>query len=594
MRKTLAICGLAVAAAGMIYAASDKINIFRSGILTHSINIDELDNISYEKDASGNGFSQMKANFKNGNVATFDIDDVQGMEYTAGRPDNPVTVEVIPHHMCATLSVTSPDDDEMYRFHGVPVSQLASYDESVWAQKLFDADLEFLQDVAGSYGRPLDSFDPDEMFFHGSQMLDWFPSETIPAGEEIALVVYTGYAEGNDVVLTSEPKLIRFNCKQLVDEGVRFDVTADMTSTTLTVKADAIGGSDIPFSIQLYSPEEVAENGLQYLVGVSLSNLEQMVYRYGMSWDDVTYRVHGERTYTNRRTGDSWVAVVFGCEYGVATTDATVEVFEIPMAEVTDDCTFETSVTQLSASEMQVEVVPSNETTRWTTLFVESSKLGEEENAAEMYVANSVYWINALNTLSWTDSKMVHSGSSTLNTHDDMIDGAYMQVGTEYTALIFGVDEVGTRTTAIKKVTLQTQSEVSGDLTFEVEPGNFDDSQMYTHYLEVTVTPSDQEKKYVFEHLPADNAYAKLDCSDEEFMQRYVDVQGEWLTLRQGTLTRMLPFAKSYTSTGNWGDYVIMIFGYDGEITSELYLYKVDGGTGEMTQLRGPGITPAE
>lgn len=593
MKKTLAICGLAVAAAGVMYAASDKINIFRNGILTHSINVDELDNISYEKKASGDGYSHMKANFKNGNVTRFYIDDLHGMEYTAGRADNPITVEVIPHHMCATLNITTTDEDELFRFYGLPVSQLASYDESVWGQKLFEADLAYLQEITAYYGRPLDTFDTDDVFYRGTQTADWFPTEVIPAGQEIALVMYTGYAEGDNIVLTSEPEVIRFNCKEIVDEGVRFDVTADMTSTTLTVKADAIGGSDIPFSIQLYSPEEVAEYGLQYLVGSSLSSLEQMVYRYGMSWDDVTYRVHGERTYTNRRTGDSWVAVVFGCEYGVATTDASVEVFEIPMAEVTDDCTFEATVTQVSASEMSVEVVPSNETTRWTTLFVESSKL-EGEDAAEHYVANQVYWINSQNKLSWAESEMVHTGSATLNTHDDMINGEYMQVGTEYTALIFGLDEVGTRTTAVKQVKLQTESVSERDLTFEIEKGEFDDSSMYYHFLELKVTPSDPEKKYVVESIPADNSYAQLNCTDEEFMQRYVDVQGQYLVLSQGEQTKRFSFAQSYSGGKTWGDHVIMVFGYDGEITSDLYLYKVDTETGEMTQLRGPGISVDE
>lgn len=118
------------------------------------------------------------------------------------------------------------------------------------ARRLFDADLAYLREITAYYGRPLDTFDDDDIFYRGTQVTDWFPTETIPAGEEIALVVYTGYAEGDNIVLTSEPEVIRFNCKKIVDEGVTFDITAEMTSTTLTVKADAVGGSDIPFSIQ--------------------------------------------------------------------------------------------------------------------------------------------------------------------------------------------------------------------------------------------------------------------------------------------------------------------------------------------------------
>ena len=51
-------------------------------------------------------------------------------------------------------------------------------------------------------------------------------------------------------------------------------------------------------------------------------------------------------------------------------------------------------------------------------------------------------------------------------------------------------------------------------LSFSINPGAFDDNSTWSHFLEVTVTPSDPNAKYVFQSLSASNAYADLNCTD--------------------------------------------------------------------------------
>ncbi len=54
-----------------------------------------------------------------------------------------------------------------------------------------------------------------------------------------------------------------------------------------------------------------------------------------------------------------------------------------------------------------------------------------------------------------------------------------------------------------------------------------------------------------------------------------------------------MSFSSSYDSSAGgyvFKPYILFVFGYDGETTSELYMYRIDAGTGAMEQLRGPGM----
>lgn len=73
----------------------------------------------------------------------------------------------------------------------------------------------------------------------------------------------------------------------------------------------------------------------------------------------------------------------------------------------------------------------------------------------------------------------------------------------------------------------------------------------------------------------------------------YVAVQGEWLELHQGTLDKTMTFSSTWDSAAGgyvFKPYVMFVFGYDGEATSKLYLYKVNAEDCTIEQLRGPGM----
>ena len=599
MKKQLILCGLAAAVAGMAYATVDKLNFIKNDEVIKTILINSIDHLSYHGDTDG--FTHIDVTSHDGSVTSYSLDGIDHVAYVNGLPENPVSVTVEPHHACATLHVTTSDPNTWYRFNGVPESELAGIPEDQWLDYLIEDDLNYIYDISVAYGYELDrSFLPN-IFERGDKVRDWFPPVVISDNTPIALAVYTGDIVNGEIVLTSEPELIRFTTKELYDLGVKFNFSFDVTSTTLTVKADAYhpegGDANIPFAIELYSPAQIAEKTLAQLVSSSIGQYENLVYNYGQKWDDVTYREHGEKTYTNRCQGDLWLAVAFGCEYGVPTTDASYEWVEIPEAEVIDDCTFDVEFTQKSGSEGTFTITPSNPDTRYTTFLIESDRFdGENAITPSLYLAGQVYYINAMNTFQWSTTEYVHTGATELNSKNDVIDGKYLRTDVEYSLFVFGVDEVGGRTTEIKELRFSTVSKPKEELTFDIKFSNFKGDSNWTHYIDVKVTPSDPNAKYVLNSHKMDATYFPESMSDEEFMKKYLDAQGEYLTLYSGDTSKTLSFGSEYQyPVGNvWTDYIVYVFGYDGGVTTPLYAYLVNTETGEVTPYRIPETKPVE
>ncbi len=593
MKKTVISCLAAASVASVIFAASDKIGIISEGILVKMLAVDDIEQITYSGEAGTEGYTHMVVDLKNSQSQSVSLDEMSGMVYQHSLGDCPVTIEVTPRYESAQLKVTSPDPDTYYRISGYPESMLEEIgaDESIWAQVLMEDDIAYIYSVAEYYGKPLSEFDPDDIFSSGSQTRDWFPSVQISGNTPIALVVYSATLEGDEIVPTSDPTLIRFSTRKLEILDVPFQIDAEMTSNSITVKADAPEEfGDMPFYVTAYSKDDVEAYGLDYLVSNTQHSLENKVWNYGSSWEAETFIGHGETTLTNRLMGEEMVGVAFGIDYGIVNTVAKSRTFVIPEPEIVDDCVFTVTATQQSPSEFILDVAPSRDDTRYAALLVEKSKLSDT-NTPAMAIARTIRFMNSTHTIDWNDSELIFTGTNSLSTHDDMLEGVYLNVGTDYVALIFGVDVNGRRTTEIKEVEISPQSQVVSSLSFDVAFSDFDSSSKWTHMLTATVTPSDPDAKYVFVYLPASNRAVDLTKTDEELMTGYVEAQGEWLELHTGELTKRMSFGSEYDSEAGgyvFKEFVLMIYGYDGEITSPLYAYTINSDTGEAVQVRGP------
>ncbi len=591
MKKQIILCGLA-AASLLAYASSEKIALTRNGSTVANIRVENLSNISYSGDEKG--FNAINFNMSDGTVKSYNLDDFNRMEYSAPLPENPVQIEVTAHHTCATLTITAPDEGVYYRVTGKPESMLSEVDEEDWADYLIEADKEYVQYVADFYGRPLSSYSIEEVCEYGSQVRDWYPEESILDDTPIALVVYTAKIENDDLVLTTEPRLIRFKTKKYTIEDIRFTISTDRTSNSVTVKADGLP-KDAPFAIELFSKSELETTDITSLMSSAANEYAAMIYQFDMDWPDFTYTGHGERTWTNKAVGEEYVAAVFGCEYGVITTYPTTLDVVIPEPEITDDCQFEVETTQLTPGEVSLKITPSKADTRYAAFLVSGERLAS--TTPSRYVGSQIKWYNNSNTIKWAEDKYVYTGETTITTHEGIVNGLYLQAGEEYYVLICGLTSDGTRTTELKEVKIVTTADEEKDpLTFEVDFGPRKLAGSVAMQT-ITVIPSDKETKFVIENLPSTNTYADLSFDDEEFIQRYLEVQEKYLTLYTGDTERTISYQKEWnfsTNANEWGKNIVFIFGYDGVVTSPLYVYEIDTETGNVKQLRGPGSEPVE
>ncbi|MCI9286191.1 MAG: hypothetical protein HFJ91_10510 [Muribaculaceae bacterium] len=590
MKKTLLTASLALAATASLFATVDRIELYNGESLIRKIWVDDVDKITYVKGADG-GYSTMNVDFTSGLNYKTDISAFDRMEYVQGLPESNLTVEVTPHYNGCTYEVKTTDGEQVYfRPSGVNRSELKGVNRREWGQRLFERDREFIHYVCEQNGYDLNTYPIDRIFYTAPVKQDWFGDEIISPDTDIVLAVYTAKIEKGDVVLTSEPVVVEWKTKKLVEADVNFTFTPKLSSNSAVVEVEC-QDKDRPFAIAFYTEMEVEAYGLDALAFNTCRTLEQLVYNYGTGdWSTVTHTGVGSATKSNVKIGEKYIVAAFGCEYGYQDTKVKTCEIEIPYPEVVDDCTFDVTATRLSGSEMSIDVKPSKESTRWIAMICEDSKLAN--SSPELYVAGRIQYLTTTNTIFWaTDEKYVRTGAHTLNSHDDIIDGIYLDASKTYTAMIFGIDETGERTTEMKTVPLSTKNDQKKDkVTFDVTISDFDGEGNYTHFYTVNVIPSDPNVKYVLENNMASNYYVSLNGrSDEEIMQDFIDVQGQYMTLYTGEQHKRMSIGPEWDSDKmcwTFGKNRVIIFAYDGEILSDLYLIDVDGITGEVTQLR--------
>jgi hypothetical protein len=215
---------------------------------------------------------------------------------------------------------------------------------------------------------------------------------------------------------------------------------------------------------------------------------------------------------------------------------------------------------------------------------------------AEVYKCSDMW-------LDWDDATFMSEWSS-INGNGaylDLHDGVYSQTlefdnwgyGWETMMIfVYGYDTpsdlylytLNTETGEITQLRGTNLNQKDEELTFDIQFTEFDGSDSWQHNQYVTITPSDPNAKYVADTYKASDTW--LAKSDSEFIDSWIRLNGNYLDLYTDELSTFFGFS----NWGSWDTYMIFIFGYDGAATSPLYLYTINTETGEITQLRGPGM----
>lgn len=225
--------------------------------------------------------------------------------------------------------------------------------------------------------------------------------------------------------------------------------------------------------------------------------------------------------------------------------------------EITDDCEFEITFSDVRPTDFDVTIVPTNDDTRY---FVQVAESGILEGYTTDEIAAMLINMANQSGINWTASTMVMSGERTLDSYNDL-NYAPFKADTEYSVFVFGVTDRGERTTEVAYGTCRTARPEQSDMTFTIQVTDIRPSSAH-----VTCIPSVQDEFFYCDVLTYEE-YAACG-SDGEFMD-YALEQGDLtgsFKLNQGTY--------DWDISGNYlrpeTKYIVFAFGYEGAVTTPL------------------------
>ena len=506
-------------------------------------------------------------------------------------PESPLTVTITPHHYNLEYTVTTTEDDTWFTVFGCPKSKLAGVDKREWYMGYWAQFYEDVHAFADFWEKTVPEVDKKSILYHADgARTEWWDQDyqITPEMDMVFIVIPAKYTE-DDIVIAAEPTVIEWRTKKLEVAQVDYTFTYDPAPTSNKVEV-GVKSSDptIPFAVAIFNKSEVDQNGIENTVRLHLAILEQLAYSNGSGgWPSLTNFGEGSARRSNIDVGDQFVVAAFGCEIGQLVTNIQTFDITVPPVSPTSNATFDVAATRLSGAEMSLDVKPSDKSLRWIALIEEETAFAS--TTTEMWIARKLQFLTRMNGNRWTtDTDHIQTGDAVINSHDNVIDGVYFDTKKEYRLMVFGIDEEGGRTTNVYTQTLSTKSsEAPDEVTFDIKISDFDeDLQQYT----ATITPSDNNVKYVINNVSSDNYYVKTNGrTDEQIMQDFVDVNGTYLTLCSGKQTKKFSISSAFDSdAGAWGPGKnrFMVFAYDGEILSKLYMLEINGVNGEVTVIR--------
>lgn len=448
------------------------------------------------------------------------------------------------------------------------VMDKATFESYESEEALFADDVAFYQERADALGISLEEYVLSfEVFYQGGM------TETMTGripGTDYVVYSYAAELQNGTLVRTSSIGSEEFRTKELVVYDASFEINADLHSNRMTLNVST-DNTDFRFGMTLFDENDWSSfTDAQAAAEELIWQLEMMVEMLDLSWEDVTYLGEGSDDYDNLIAGDKYYAVVCGIDDAVMVSNVATREFVIPMPEITDNCTFTADFINVSQTEMDVTVTPSNESTRYLAVIKESAFF-TQSNTPEAYAAEMLYNLVYYDAVDWGNTDILYTGEHTFNSYVDVIDPQYLKADTEYTMLVFGVDEFGERTTEIASFVQRTPPVQAAGLEIDIQVTSVEDKA-----INVIFTPSIADANYHFDAYPLEDYEGE---TPESFMEYVISVNGEYLKLYQGT--------QEYTFTYYFPreEYVVFAFGYDGDITSDLFMKKVNMITGEVTDM---------
>lgn len=267
-----------------------------------------------------------------------------------------------------------------------------------------------------------------------------------------------------------------------------------------------------------------------------------------MTWETVTRDGDSTINASGLFSDCNYVFWAFGAERGYQNTELFTQTVATSSVEVSDDCTFDISITETGTYDVAFSVTPTSDQTRYVVLVTEAEDiLGLDDSE----VADAC--INSLNESSpgWaTDDNFVFRGQVSESYGD-------LTPVTSYVLVVFGITTEGERTTAVEMQNFTTQAVPQSDMELSIEVV----SSAYSN-VTVNIASTSADEEYMYGIMTRD-LYESMGGNDEAVLNSIIASHPE-LSLRSGVGDmpgQILYYDAEYGFIKPGEDYVLFAFG---------------------------------
>lgn len=476
--------------------------------------------------------------------------------------DNDPAFTIIASEITETSAVVSwfPEDKGMYYANGlVPKSYMDAYEGR--ETEFIEDEVLNMQYQAEQQGITIQEY-LNGVLHTGDKAFKWSTLE--PDTDYCALA----FGLSPDAEILTGLTIERFQTRKVDQLDCTFSFEdAGTTATSLKVHVTPDNPS-VRYYTGIMSKSEYdswgSDNDLMNMIS---DDIETWIWIYGQnpqlgitaSWEDYTEIGECDVEADQLFSDTEYYAFAFGLDEGLITTNLQKQLFTTDEVEITDNCTFEVTATATSSYMADIEIIPSNSSTRYYVEIVESSTAAQYSlNDMATMMLNSAIESGLLDTYSY-------SGSQYLNTLHDM-DVAPLTPSTDFTVFIFGTEN-GNRTTEVSATQFRTQALKPSTLTFDLSV-----TDVTTNSVTLQCTPSNNNEFFIMGCISVDqyNSYS----SDAEFTQTVVDYYSQSLLGIYGAVGCMGETSRNTTTDIFYGElqdrteYYAFAFGYMGDVTT--------------------------
>ncbi len=542
----------------------------------------------------------MVIKLKDGSTQEIAISDIEEITFVTDDEDDPagsIDITVTQLNTSSVKATFKAEDPDMTFLFGIVSKE--KFDE-------IGGDSEFLDYEISRLSAEADDWWFDSLSDYLDFLLsDWNPDDQKLNRDNLSMDTdYYLFAYG----ITTSGELTTGLIKKAVRTpgylNVNFNLKAsDITSSTVTLTASPDDRS-IYYYLGFITRSEFDNefNGdEEYVVNNALASIRMAIGYDGSKLGEIASVRKGDGTQklTHLTPDMEYYCIAFGIDESVsASTKLSKIPFKTSPVAITDDCTFDITVASVEPMFINLDVKPSNPSTRY---FVTIRKTAETASLTPTQVAdNEIAFQNGFQPpVDWSTDPRVFTGDRILNSRKNL-GVTIIMPSTEYTVYVFGVSTEGVRTTDVSTLKVTTPAPEPSSMTLKIsditaggesDPNDWAGWGEKLCYFSYSVTPS-VDNQYYYTGVVKKSSYEKY-ASDADFMADVIKNAGETIMLNcymgadNSALTSFpVPFKATSDYTGmsisNGQEYYVFAFGYAGIATTSLYKeeIKADNGSG--------------